>query len=86
MDKKIVWFSIDDIGEKLGVETKDLVIPTGAVIKQPAWTKEDFIQGLKELDNLTDTDVIYSVTNNHDPWLLTGFAYALKHKFGTDPH
>lgn len=86
MSKKLVWFSIDEIGEKLGVETRDLVIPTGEVIKQPVWTKADFAEGLKELDHLTDTDVIYSVTNNHDPWLLTGFAYALKQKFGTAPH
>lgn len=86
MPEKIKWFSIDNIGEKLGVATKDLVIPTGEVIKQPNWTKKDFEEGLKDVEALTDDTVTYSVTNNHDPWLLVGFAYALKQKFGKNPH
>lgn len=86
MNEKLVWFDIDGLGEKLNVQTRDVVIPTGAVIKQPNWTKENFMDGLKALDALNDSTVTYSVTNNHDPWLLVGFSYALKEKFGKAPH
>ena len=85
MADNIKWFSIDDLGKKLNVKTKDLTIPTGAVIPLPFWTKADFEEGLKEVEALTDDTVTYSVTNNRDPWLLVGFAYALKQKFGKTP-
>lgn len=77
MSVKQEMISINTLGEILKVGSKTFSAPDGKQITQPVWNKENYLEGLKLLEQYQDPDCGYTVTNSPAPWLTVAYAYEL---------